>query len=141
MLVTRFDPFREIRELENKIFQNYVPTNTEKGISAFVPSVNTRESEFAYHIDVDLPGVNKEDIKVDLKDGLLTISGERKIKNEVKEEDFYKIETSFGKFSRSFNLPDDADVENIEASSDNGVLEVVIPKLAKDANVKTIEIK
>ena len=71
----------------------------------------------------------------------MTISGERKFKNEVKEEDYYKIETAFGKFSRSFNLPDDADVENIEASSDNGVLEVVIPKLAKDANVKTIEVK
>jgi HSP20 family protein len=141
MLVTRFDPFREIRELENKIFQNYVPTNTEKGISAFVPSVNTRESEFAYHIDVDLPGVNKEDIKVDLKDGLLTISGERKIKNEVKEEDFYKIETSFGKFSRSFNLPEDADIEHIEAKNENGVLEIVIPKLKKEESTKTIEIK
>jgi HSP20 family protein len=141
MLVTRFDPFREIRELENKIFQNYVPANTEKGISAFVPSVNTRESEFAYHIDVDLPGVNKEDIKVDLKDGLLTISGERKIKNEVKEEDFYKIETSFGKFSRSFNLPEDADIEHIEAKNENGVLEIVIPKLKKEESTKTIEIK
>jgi HSP20 family protein len=141
MLVTRFDPFKEIRELENKIFQNYVPVSTEKGISAFVPSVNTRESEFAYHIDVDLPGVKKEDIKVDVKDGVLTISGERKFKNEVKEEDFYKIETAFGKFSRSFNLPDDADVEHIEAKNENGVLEIVIPKVAKEANVKTIEVK
>jgi HSP20 family protein len=141
MLVTRFDPFKEIRELENKIFQNYAPVSTEKGISAFVPSVNTRESEFAYHIDVDLPGVKKEDIKVDVKDGVLTISGERKFKNEVKEEDFYKIETAFGKFSRSFNLPDDADVEQIEAKNENGVLEIVIPKVAKEANVKTIEVK
>ncbi len=141
MLVTRFDPFKEIRGLENRIFQNYVPTTSEKGISAFVPSVNTREGEFAYHIDVDLPGVNKEDIKVDVKDGVLTISGERKFKNETKEEDYYKIETSFGKFSRMFTLPDDTDVENIQASSDNGVLEVVIHKLKKEENVKTIEVK
>ena len=141
MLVTRFDPFREIKELENRIFQNYVPANTEKGISAFTPSVNTREGEFAYHIDVDLPGVKKEDIKIDLKDGLLTISGERKLKNEIKEEDYYKVETAFGKFSRSFTLPDDADIENIEASSQDGVLEVVIPKLKKEENTKTIEVK
>jgi HSP20 family protein len=141
MLVTRFDPFREIRELENRIFQNYAPVNTEKGISAFTPSVNTREGEFAYHIDVDLPGVKKEDIKVDVKDGVLTISGERKFKNETKEEDYYKIETSFGKFSRTFTLPDDADIEHIEASSDNGVLEVVIPKLKKEENVRAIEVK
>jgi len=141
MLVTRFDPFKEIRELENRIFQNYVPSTTEKGISTFTPSVNTREGEFAYHIDVDLPGVKKEDIKVDIKDGVLTISGERKFKNEIKEEDYYKIETSFGKFSRTFSLPEDADVENIEASSDNGVLEIVIPKLKKEENVKSIEVK
>ena len=141
MLVTRFDPFREIRELENKIFQNYAPVAAEKGISTFTPSVNTREGEFAYHIDVDRPGVKKEDIKVDVKDGVLTISGERKFKNEMKEDDYYKIETSFGKFSRTFSLPEDADVENIEAASDNGVLEVIIPKLKKEENVKTIEIK
>jgi HSP20 family protein len=141
MLVTRFDPFREIRELENRIFQNYAPVSAEKGISAFTPNVNTREGEFAYHIDVDLPGVKKEDIKVDVKDGVLTISGERKFKNETKEEDYYKIETSFGKFSRTFTLPDDADIEHIEASSQDGVLEVVIPKLKKEENVRAIEVK
>ena len=142
MLVTRFDPFRELKELENKIFQNYVPAvATEKGINAFTPSVNTREDEKAYYIEVDLPGVKKEDIKVDLKDGTLTISGERKFKEEVKEEDYYKIETAIGKFSRTFTLPEDADAENIDAKSQNGVLEIVIPKVKKEESVKTIEVK
>ncbi|TLT02121.1 Hsp20/alpha crystallin family protein, partial [Aliarcobacter cibarius] len=68
-------------------------------------------------------------MKVDLNKGVLTISGERKTKDEVKQEDYNKIETYFGKFSRSFTLPDNADIENIEAKSDNGVLEVIIPKL------------
>ena len=142
MLVTRFDPFREIKELENRIFQNYVPAvQNDKGINAFTPSVNTREDEKAYYIEVDLPGVKKEDIKVDIKDNTLTISGERKFKEEVKEEDYYKIETSIGKFSRTFSLPEDADVENIDAKSENGVLEIVIPKVKKEASVKTIEVK
>ncbi|SFV51026.1 Heat shock protein Hsp20 [hydrothermal vent metagenome] len=142
MLVTRFDPFREIKELENRIFQNYVPAvQTEKGINAFTPSVNTREDEKAYYIEVDLPGVKKEDIKVDIKDNTLTISGERKLKEEVKEEDYYKIETSIGKFTRTFTLPEDADIENIDAKSENGVLEVVIPKVKKEQSVKTIEVK
>ncbi len=88
-------------------------------------------------MDVDLPGVKKEDIKVDINKGVLTISGERK----VKEEDYYKVETYFGKFSRSFTLPDNADIENIEASSENGVLEVIIPKLKEDSARKTITIK
>ena len=142
MLVTRFDPFREIRELENRIFQNYVPaTQTEKGINAFTPSVNTREDEKTYYIEVDLPGVKKEDIKVDIKENTLTISGERKFKEEVKEEDYYKIETSIGKFTRTFTLPEDADVENIDAKNENGVLDIVIPKVKKEESVKTIEVK
>ena len=142
MLVTRFDPFREIKELENRIFQNYVPAvQNDKGINAFTPSVNTREDEKAYYIEVDLPGVKKEDIKVDIKDNTLTVSGERKFKEEVKEEDYYKIETSIGKFSRTFTLPEDADVENIDAKSENGVLDIVIPKVKKEESVKSIEVK
>ncbi len=142
MLVTRFDPFREIKELENRIFQNYVPAvQNDKGINAFTPSVNTREDEKAYYIEVDLPGVKKEDIKVDVKENALTISGERKFKEEVKEDDYYKIETSIGKFSRTFTLPEDADVENIDAKSENGVLDIVIPKVKKEESVKTIEVK
>lgn len=137
MLLTKFDPFKQLKDLERN-FYNY--TNNE-GVSGFVPVVNTREGEFAYHIDVDLPGVKKDDIKVDIKKGVLTISGERRVKEEIKEEDYYKVETSFGKFSRSFTLPDNADVENIEALNDNGVLEVIIPKLKDEKNTKTIIVK
>ena len=137
MLVTRFDPFKQFKNLE-KSFYEY-PSN--EGVSGFVPVVNTREGEFAYHIDVDLPGVDKKDIKVDMHKDILTISGERKTKEEIKEDDYYKIETSFGKFSRSFNLPENADVENIEASGENGVLEVVVPKLSEEKHKKIIEIK
>jgi HSP20 family protein len=142
MLITKFDPFKEFTNMQ-KVFQNY-PLLTKDGdtaISTFTPVVNTREGEFAYHIDIDLPGVKKEDISIDIDDGKLTISGERKIKEEVKEEDYYKVETSFGKFQRLFTIPKNVDVENITASSDNGVLEVVIPKLEKEKNKKKIEIK
>lgn len=133
MLLTKFDPFKQLKEIEKSLYNQ----SKNEGVSAFVPVVNTREGEFAYHVDVDLPGVKKEDIKVDINKGVLTISGERK----VKEEDYYKVETYFGKFSRSFTLPDNADIENIEASSENGVLEVIIPKLKEDSARKTITIK
>lgn len=142
MLITRFDPFKELRELENRFLTNYAHSNVqESGISTFSPSVNTREGEFAYHLDIDLPGIKKEDIIVDVKDGRLSISGERNFKEEVKEEDYYKVETSFGKFTRSFDLPENIDIENIEANSENGVLEVIIPKLEKVENIKTITVK
>jgi len=136
MLVTRFDPFKQFKDLEKGFLY---PSN--EGVSGFVPVVNTREGEFAYHIDIDLQGVNKKDIKVDIHKNILTISGERKTKNEIKEEDYYKVETSFGKFSRSFNLPDNADIENIEALNADGVLEVVVPKLSEEKHKKIIKIK
>ncbi len=142
MLLTRFDPFREFATMQN-VFSDY-PIKSKVGetsISAFTPIVNTREGEFAYHIDVDLPGVKKEDINIDINDNKLTISGERNSKEEIKEEDYYKVETSFGKFHRMFSLPENVDVENITASTDNGVLEVVIPKVEKSTNNKKIEVK
>jgi HSP20 family protein len=126
MLVKYFDPFKEIREFERQYIDRY---NKEREISGFSPKVNTREGEFAYHLDVDLPGIAKEDVHVTVDNDKLTISGERNFKEEVKEEDYYKVETRFGKFSRTFNLPENSDVENISASSDNGVLEVTIPKV------------
>ncbi|RXJ84590.1 Hsp20/alpha crystallin family protein [Arcobacter sp. CECT 8985] len=135
MLLTRFDPFKDIAEFEKKFYK------ANEGVSGFVPMVNTREGEFAYHIDVDLPGVKKENIKVDIHKDVLTISGERKTKEEIKEEDYYKVETSFGKFSRGFNLPENADIENIDANYEDGVLEIVVPKLAEEKHKKIIQIK
>lgn len=149
MLVTRYNPssqmgeFRRGFNLLNSMLDS-MPEQKESSIKDdFSPSINTREGEFAYHIEVDLPGVKKEDVSVQIEDSLLMISGERKIKEEVKEESYYKVESSFGSFSRSFRLPEEADVENIHAESVDGVLEVIVPKLesAKVDKVKKIAIK
>lgn len=146
MLITRFDPFKELRDMNKRYryLSSSFPEldNEESSISGFVPAMNTREGEFAYHIDIDLPGVKKEDIVVDVEDNLLKISGERHHKEETKEEDYYKLETSFGKFQRNFTLPDNVDVENIDASSKDGVLEIVLPKLkTPEKETKKIEVK
>lgn len=142
MLVTRFNPFKELKELENRLF-NYYPAETdESGISAFRPTVSTREGEFAYHIEVDLPGVKKEDISIDVKENQIVISGERNFKEERTDKDYYKVESSYGKFQRSFALPENVDVENIEASSIDGVLEVILPKLKiEQTEIKKIQVK
>ena len=141
MYLTTYNPFKEIREIEKRLYGSREARRNEENVATFMPKVNTREGEFAYHIDVDLPGVKKEDIRIDLKENLLTISGERNFKEEVKEEDYYRVETRFGKFSRSFTLPDNVDLENIEASAEHGVLEVVIPKLESPELIKTISVK
>ena len=145
MFLTKFEPLREFRDLEDRL-ANALKLSEIGGelsnVSGFSPSVNTREGDYAYHVEVDLPGVKKEDIHVDLKDGVLTISGERKTKKEVKEKDYYKKESSYGKFQRSFTLPDNTDAENIEANSQDGVLEVVIPKVQRSKKeTKKINIK
>lgn len=108
----------------------------------FSPTVNTREGQAAYHIEADLPGIKKENIDLNINGNILTISGKREVRNEVKEENYYKTESSFGSFSRSFTLPEKIDVENIKATFVDGVLEVIIPKckIINDT-VKKINIK
>ena len=142
MLLTKFDPMREFKDLEERLSSALNLPDASSEFSSFKPSVNTREGEYAYHIEVDLPGVKKDDINVDVKDDVLTISGQRKTKKEVKEKDYYKMESSYGKFQRSFTLPDNIDTENIEANSKDGVLEVVVPKMKKSKKeTKKIKIK
>ena len=148
MLVTRYNPNSQMREfrrsfdLLNSMFNNFQDDKKSSLSDDFSPTINTREGEYAYHIEVDLPGVKKEDINIQVEDNILVVSGERKVKKEMKEENYYKIESSFGSFSRSFSLPEEVDVENIHAESEDGVLEVVVPKLesAKVDKVKKIEI-
>ena len=150
MLVTRYNPARQMNDfrrsfdLLNTMLKSFdVDTSTQEEEYDFVPAVNTRETENAYHLEVDLPGVKKEDIKVDIEDDKLVISGEKKLKKELKEENYYKVESFYGNFKRSFAIPKEADVENIKAESKDGVLEVVIPKLeqAKLEKTKRVEVK
>jgi len=148
MLVTRYNPNNQMREfrrnfdLFNSMFNNFQDEKTSSISDDFSPTINTREGEYAYHIEVDLPGVKKEDINIQVEDNILIVSGERKVKKEIKEENYYKIESSFGSFSRSFSLPEEIDIENIHAENEDGVLEVVVPKLesAKVDKVKKIKI-
>ncbi len=148
MYITKYSPTKELDEFRkgfkhfDSFLDNFIENRGSLVKTDFTPSVNTREGEHAYHVEVDLPGVNKENINVDVKDNIVTISGERKTKKEVKEEDYYKVESSYGKFERSFTLPENVDVENIHAESEDGVLEVVIPKLQEvEKQSKKIEIK
>ncbi len=149
MYVTRYNPINEFRDLRRSfdIFNSIVNSveaknRDDSSIVAFVPSVNTREGDYAYHVEIDLPGIKKDDIDIDVENNVLTISGERKVKDEVKEDDYYKIESRYGKFSRSFTLPEKVDTENIHAESKDGVLEVVVPKLKEvEKKAKKIKIK
>ncbi len=144
MLVKRYEPFNDIRksfDLVNAIMNSIGEQTNEQEMVDFRPKVNTRETEENYHIEVELPGVKKENVNIQVDGNVLTISGERNIRDEVKDEDYHKVESRYGLFSRSFTLPEKVDVSNIEAEFKDGILEVAIPKLKVDTSSKKIEIK
>ncbi|SMO42274.1 Hsp20/alpha crystallin family protein [Gracilimonas mengyeensis] len=95
---------------------------------SFTPSVDISETEENFEVSVALPGMNKDDIQVDLENGRLTISGERKFENEDKGKNYHRVESGFGTFSRSFHLPDTVDESSISAKYENGVLNITIAK-------------
>lgn len=112
-----------------------------KSVSRFSPQVDIAETEKEFELQFHIPGMKKEDIKIDIHEDRLTVSGERKIENEKKEKNFHSVESYYGTFTRSFYLPDTANVEKIDAAYKDGVLNIVIPKDAKKATQKTITIK
>lgn len=107
---------------------------------SFVPRVDIIEQDNAFEVHVAVPGMNKDDFKIDLNDNFLTISGERKFTREKKENNFHSVETQYGTFSRSFSLPENVDAAKINAKYVNGILEVTIPKDEKKTLKTTIKV-
>jgi HSP20 family protein len=112
----------------------------EGNLSTWTPLVDICEDQEAVRITAELPGMQQKDVKLSVKDGVLTIRGEREFKDEQKKNDYYRIERSYGTFARSFTLPTQVDAEKIHANMKDGVLEVMIPK-KEEAKPKEIEIK
>ncbi len=139
----------------NSMLNDFVPTSfsnmidrffadsvarTGGSVYSFVPRVDVIEEEKAFEIHVAVPGMNKEDFKIDLNDNYLTISGERKQTRERKENLFRSFETQYGSFSRSFSLPENVDASKIGAQYVNGILVVSVPKDEKKALKQTIKV-
>jgi HSP20 family protein len=107
---------------------------------SFVPKVDILENDSAYEISVAVPGLSKEDFKIDLNDSFLTISGERKFSKERKENNLHVVETQYGNFSRSFSLPENVDASRIAAKYNNGILEITVPKDEKKTLKTSIKV-
>jgi HSP20 family protein len=123
-LLMKPEPFsREVDRLFDAFFGN----DREQG-RRWVPPVDLVEAEDHFVLKADLPGLAEQDVSIEVQDGLLTISGERRAEHESHERGWYRIERSFGSFNRSLTLPEGVDPDAIAASFDRGVLEVRIPK-------------
>lgn len=109
--------------------------------SHFSPKVDVLETDQQFEIDFYIPGVAKDQVKIDLNEGRLTVSGERKFEKEEEGKNYRSVESSYGSFTRSFQLPDNIDQDAVSASFENGVLKVVIPKDEKKIAKRSIAIK
>ena len=147
MTLIRWEPFRELDD----VFSRYSPyfsrlaaaragTVDEGETPAWTPVANISETGTDYLIKAELPEVSKEDVKVTVDENVITISGERRREAEHKDEKIHRVESFYGHFSRSFRLPDDADVASIQAESRNGILKVRVPKKPA-ARARTVEVQ
>lgn len=110
-------------------------------LSKFRPNVDVFENDKNYEVHVAVPGMDKSDFNIDVKDGLLTISGERKFEKKTDEKNYHSVETQYGNFTRSFNIPDHVDITKISAEYNNGILEVVLPKDEKKVLSTSVKVK
>jgi len=148
MALVRWDPWTTLPSLQdriNRLFDDAFPARPagredEMTLFDWRPTVDTYEEGDNVVIRAELPGVNKEDVSIDVKDNVLTLKGERKHEENVKEENYFRRESAYGKFQRAFTLPDAVDASKIEASYKDGVLKITVPK-AEETKAKKIDIK
>ena len=133
--VIRWDPFRNLSSLQdqmNRLFESsFRGQSDESALTTWAPSVDIYETENELVLKADLPEVPEKDIDIHVENNMLTIRGERKFEQKVKQDNYLRVERAYGAFSRSFSLPNTVDTEAIKAEYKNGVLTVFMPKRAE----------
>jgi HSP20 family protein len=133
----RKDPFFELTSLQDRVnrlfdqaFGGFEGFALEQPLTPaeFLPPVDILEDEHNIKLQVEIPGVKEQDLKITLENNVLTITGERKFKEEEKKENFHRIERRYGKFTRSFTLPAGVDAEKVNATFESGILNITLPK-------------
>jgi HSP20 family protein len=149
MAIVRWDPFRELEEMSDRLNRMITRPGSAQSagqakevmtVADWSPTVDISETEAEYAIKAELPEVKKEDVKVTVEDGVLTLQGERKQEKEEKGKKYHRVERSYGRFVRSFTLPDTVDESKVKAEYTDGVLHLHLPKSEK-AKPKQIDVK
>jgi HSP20 family protein len=142
--ISRFEPFRGVSTLQdqiNRLFNETFDHSSEEGnLTTWAPAVDIHETEQELVVKADLPGVKAEDLDVRVENNLLTIRGERKFEKKVNEQNYLRVERSYGSFSRSFSLANTVNTEAIKADYKDGVLTLSIPK-REEAKPKQIKVQ
>ena len=142
MTLVRRNPWQDLEAIQHRLSDIFgdSPAATSQDSEQWIPAVDIRETEDALHMYAELPGIDKKDVALEVKDGVITISGERRYEKDVNEENVHRIERAYGRFTRSFSLPRNVNADAVEASMKDGVLHVRLPKL-DSAKPKAITIK
>ena len=146
MTLVRWDPFRELEDMSerlNRVFSRPSLRNSGKEnltVADWMPTVDISETEGEYLIKAELPEVRKEDVKVTVENGVLTLQGERRQEKEEKGKRFHRVERSYGSFVRSFTLPESVDESSVKAEYKDGALNLHLPKSEK-VKPKAIDVK
>lgn len=146
--LTRWNPLRELEDFQSRFLSTINPATSRRGgngndilgISEWMPLVDIAEDDNEYIFTSELPEVKKEDVKVTLENGVLTITGERKLEKDETHMRYHRVERSYGSFARSFVMPDDGDPAKINAEFKDGLLKVRVAK-SEAAKPKQIEVK
>jgi len=133
MALVRWEPVRELNTIQgeiNRLFNSFFDTPVSAGEAGrrWLPAMDLVEADDHYVLRADLPGLSEDDVKIEVEDNVLTVSGERKAEHEQRGEGYHRLERSYGAFSRALTLPEGVDPAAVQASFDRGVLEVHIPK-------------
>jgi len=145
MAIIRWDPFRDmvtLRDKMNRMFDDVFSSRGEEkdmAASTWAPSVDIYETENELVLSAEVPGVDEKDIEIKIEDNMLSLKGERRFQKETKEENYHRIERSYGSFHRAFTLPNSVDPENIRAEHENGVLKIMMPK-RQELKPRTVKI-
>ena len=146
MALIRWDPFREMSALQERMnrmladFRTRAPLGEEDmAQGSWIPAVDIYETKDSIVLNVELPGVTKENISLEVKESTLTIKGEKKLEKDVKEENYHRMERSYGSFMRAFTLPSTMHQDKVKAKFRDGILEITIPK-AEEAKPKQIKV-
>lgn len=132
MTVVRYEPWALVSRLQKEVDRLFsAPLTTAADSGAWLPPVDIYEEGNQFVLAVDLPGVDPKAVEITTEQGVLTVRGQRQDERRESTEGFRRIERTRGEFQRRFSLPDSADTQNITAKATNGVLEIVIPKLAQ----------
>jgi HSP20 family protein len=144
--LTRWDPFRELEQMHNRLSSLFDGESSRRNgkesltVAEWAPVVDIAEDDKSYVIKAELPEVKKDDVRVSVENGVLTITGERKAEKEEKGKKYHRVERSYGAFARSFTLPGDIDSEQVSAAFKDGMLTVTVMKSEK-ARPKHIDVK